>query len=131
MPRYPKKDTPEFLEAFAKAYRENKCQLMTTSRLMGISYVTAIKYRNLHPDFNAILDEHEKELAERVEGGLVDEALKDGGQIVAKIFYLKNNWREKYAERTEVNVQPGALWFEKQDAIEGETVEPKQLESPE
>jgi hypothetical protein len=128
MPRYPKKDTPEFLAQFVEAYKNNRCLLTSTSKLMDISSVTVIKYRRQHPEFDEALLEADRLLAERVEGGLVDEALKDGGQIVAKIFYLKNNWREKYAERTEVNIQPGALWFDKKDAIDGETL-PK-LESP-
>lgn len=118
-----RRDTPEFLQEFTKKYAENKCRFTMTCNHMGVSYSVAREWRLTHPEWDAELSNEERLLAEQIEGGLVNEALKDGGNIVAKIFYLKNNWQEKYGERQVLEVQPGQLWFEQKPAlpvIEGE-----------
>lgn len=120
-----RKDTPQFLADFVKKYAENRCRFTTTCDQMGIAYSNAREWRHIHPEWDAELTKQERLLAEQIEGGLVDEALKPGGQIVAKIFYLKNNWEEKYGERQVLEVQPGQLWFEQKPVIEGELANDK------
>ena len=124
-----RKDSPQFLADFVKKYAENKCRFTMTCDHMGIGPANASEWRHIHPEWDAELSRQERLLAETVEGGLIDEALKDGGQIVAKIFFLKNNWEQKYGERQVLEVQPGQLWFEQKPVIEGE-IATKQLGGP-
>lgn len=120
-----RKDSKELRDAFIKKYAENHCRFTMTCNNIGVSSQVAREWRLTFPDFDEAITREERLLAEQVEGGLIDEALKDGGQIVAKIFYLKNNWEEKYGERQVIDVQPGQLWFEQKPAIQGEEVLPK------
>jgi hypothetical protein len=121
--KFIKRDYAKFLELYYK----NNAAYYTTCEEMGIRRSTIDTWRKENPEFEKDIQEVNRLIAEKVEKTMVDSALDPKGAPVLKIFYLKNNWRDKYGERVEHNVTPSALWFENKKIIEGEIVEPKQL----
>lgn len=102
-----------------------------TCREFGLAVDTVEDWRKTDVEFETALQEARSHLNEQVEGGLVEQALKPDGPPVSKIFYLKNNWKEKYGEHYEVEVAPSQLWFQRPAVIDGEVVDRKQLEAEE
>lgn len=111
-------DEPGFLDDFVKIYAKHRCRFYLACDQMGVSTSTIREARLTKPEFDAALEKEERLLAEQIESGLVDEALNPDGNIVAKIFWLKNNWKEKYGEKQVFEVQPGQLWFEQKPVLE-------------
>lgn len=109
MPAYPK-DTPEDRQKFLKMYQENDCLLIRTCRDFGTTKVTVNEWRRQYPEFDEKMRESQMLLNEGIEGSLVRKAKE--GEVVPMIFYLKNNWREKYADKQYMEVEPSKLWFD-------------------
>lgn len=126
----PRRDDNKTKLKFLETYEKLNCQLQTTCRALKIAPNTIRNWRKfkdvvdgveVENRFNRTMCELERLLQERVEGKLLDDAL-EGKNIVASIFYLKNNWKEKYGENQQIEVTPSKLWFEKKDVkqIEGD-----------
>jgi hypothetical protein len=122
-------DTDELLNDFIEAYKANLCQLVSTCEILGVAPESIYTYRKTHSWFDEALNKADLLLNERVERTLIEDAVDRDGAPVSRIFYLKNNWKQKYGERQLLEIQPGNLWFEQkpQNVIEGE-IAPKQLE---
>lgn len=121
-----RKDTPELREQFLSLYIKNKCQYVRTCREMKIATDTVDDWRKIHPELQKAMSEAQALLAEKVEESMVDQALDPKGAPVMKIFYLKNNWKEKYGENNRLVVEPSPLWFEnKKDFIDVEPIQDK------
>lgn len=114
-------------DGFLKIYTKNNGAYYKSCEEFGITRKTIDAWRKESPEFQEALDNIDKLINEKVEKSLLEEAL-EGTNVVAKIFWLKNNWRDKYGDHVEHEVTPSKLWFQPKDAIEGEIVEPKQLE---
>jgi len=122
---FQQRDYAGFLEAYVK----NNGAYTTTCKELKIMRSTVDGWRKENPDFEADLQEVNRLISEKVESTLLDSALDPKGAPVSKIFYLKNNWREKYGERREPDNKTINLWFEKPKElpeakiIEGEVVD--------
>lgn len=119
-------DEPEKRAEFLRVFEKNNCQTIRTCSEVGISHWKYKDWCKQFPDFNEAVKTAKAKLNERVEDSLVGQALEPGGPPVSKIFWLKNNWQEKYGERQVLEVQPSQLWFEQKKELE--KPELKQLE---
>lgn len=121
-------DTPEMRDEFVAAYVENKCQFNKTCLQLGHDRGKVLEWRKIYPEFQKNLALAEDLLNERVEESLIDVALDPKGNIVAKIFHLKNNWKEKYGDKMVHEVEPSQLWFEKKEPKVIEAFDKPQIE---
>lgn len=107
------KDSPEVRQAFAELYAVNLGQMLKTCRDLSLDRKSIGDWRKQYPDFDHQLSEIEQNLNEMVEHSLIELALnEEKPNIVAKIFFLKNNWKEKYGERPIENPGQALLWFD-------------------
>ena len=116
----PRKDTEKFKLIFLETYESLNCRLQTTCRALKIAPNTVRNWRRekyekdgvqIENAFDRTMIELERLLAEKVEGKIIDDAV-EGKNIVASIFFLKNNWKEKYGENQQIEVTPSPLWFD-------------------
>jgi len=122
----------EFRQKFIAEYRKCNCLMYKACRNIGVSHRAVQNWAKLHEELAADIELAREELADDVEGALVKDALSEDGAPVSKIFFLKNNRKERYGDRQVVELETKQLWFEPiqaptQDFIEGEVVEEKKL----
>ena len=120
------KYSEDFRDTFVREFKKNRCQVTKTAKQFSMNPNKILEWRKEYPDFNEKLEEAQKELNEAVEETLVDQALDPRGQIVPKIFYLKNNWPQKYADRQVHELEASELWFNRKK-MEVKVIEPEQL----
>ena len=121
----PRKDTEKFKLIFLETYESLNCRLNTACRALKIAPNTVRNWRKekhvskegveIENPFDRTMTELERLLAEKVEGGLIEDALQPKGNIVSKIFYLKNNMKDKYGENQQIEITPSKLWFENKE----------------
>lgn len=112
MPTSTSSYSPEFKKKYLEAYRKHLCLANVTARELGVTARAVRNWRKENPDFDEELTALEEELADEVEGGLIKDAISPDGAPVSKIFYLKNNRREKYGDKQTIEMEPKKLWFD-------------------
>lgn len=122
----------EFHDRFIAEYRKCNCLMYKTCRNVGVSVRAINNWMKLHEEFAADIELAREELADDIEGALVKDALSEDGAPVSKIFFLKNNRKEKYGDRQVVELEAKPLWFDaiappSQEYIEGEIKEEPKL----
>jgi len=121
----PRIDSKSVKDEFLRTYESLNARLITTCRALKIAPNTIRNWRKqvvfskdgveIVNEFAKAMTEIEELIAENVEGSLIDNALDPHGAPVSKIFYLKNNMREKYGENNVLEVTPSKLWFENKE----------------
>lgn len=114
----PAKIDTNLQDSFIQQYEVNLAQLHKTCADLGISHDTILRWRKESTDFDSRMQKVQDLLSERVEKSLIELALdEEKPNIVAKIFYLKNNWTDKYGERPMERAGEPSLWFEAKQAL--------------
>lgn len=119
-------------QKFMAEFRACNCLMYKACRNMGVSQRAVQNWVKLHEDFAQEIQLAREELADDIEGALIKDALSEDGAPVSKIFFLKNNRKEKYGDKQVIELEAKQMWFDplpapSQDFIEGEVVEEKKL----
>ena len=107
----PSKYSKQLADKYIKAYIRNDCQTMTTCKEIGIHVNTIEDWIRLYKGFSQSIKEAEQHFVESIERNLYNMGDKN---VVANIFILKNQWKEKYGEQSNLSIEVKPLWFDKE-----------------